>query len=92
MSSRMGARPTPPSVRVRIGAAASARTTAEPTCVIASAPATARVRRTARREPTKYDASTVLPCPGVRACTAPNAIPNGRTASSASQSASPQTR
>src|SRR5215207_7187432 len=27
-----------------------------------------------------------LPCPGVKACTAPNAIPRGRTASSATQS------
>jgi len=33
------------------------------------------------RDPTKYAATMVLPCPGVRACAAPNtnAIPNAAT-------------
>jgi hypothetical protein len=63
-ASSMRACPAPPSVRVISEAAGSARITAEPTWVRASAPTTRSRRTTAWRELTRYEARTVLPWPG----------------------------
>ena len=49
----VGARPTPPSVRVISGAASRASSTADPTWVSASTAATANARKAASRDPAR---------------------------------------